>query len=63
MFNEWLEYAFATLKLAGKSRKHFTVAVPSSRVYGKKFNGDHLKAIEKIREISSSFDGMKEHAG
>lgn len=54
-----LENAMVTLKLAGPSKPFLTLAVPSSRIFGKKFGGDHQKAIEHIKGQADKWKSMK----
>ena len=50
MFNDLLEDIYATLKLSGSSQPFLTMAVPSSRVFGKKYHGQHQNAIGKAEK-------------
>ncbi len=64
-----MEDSMARLKLSRKSQPFLTHAVPSSRMYGKKFHGNHNKAITYIRvqaanwkaEKGSNFQLMQDH--
>ena len=58
LLNEFLENMLSTLKLSGASQPFLTMAVPSSRIFGKKFNGHHEKAIQYIQKKSSRWASM-----
>ena len=59
LFNPVLEDVMATLKLSQGSQPFLTLAVPSSRVLGQKFKGQHSKAIEYIKYQSASWASKK----
>ena len=49
----------AALKLSRSSQPFLTFAVPSSRVFGEKFKGQHNKAIEYIKSQSENWSAKK----
>ena len=48
-----------TLTLARSSQPFLTLAVPSSRVFGHKFNGQHTKAIDYIKQQAAKWTSRK----
>ena len=48
-----------TLTLARSSQPFLTLAVPSSRVFGHKFKGQHTKAIDYIKQQAAKWTSRK----
>ena len=61
MFNEHLENMLSTLKLSGSKLPFLTMAVPSSRIFGRRFKGNHEKAIRTIKSSAEKWTQM--HGG
>ena len=59
MFNEVLENIMSTLILSRASQPFLTLAVNSSRMLGKKFQGQHNKAIDYIKKQSAYWSSKK----